>query len=343
MAINDQTVTDESALDALLSWGGHAFAALLPQRKRVIAWVLATTVAGTAVALLVPNEYTSSAIFIAQGSGALSLPAALQGAAASLGLDRATEYSPKFYADLLASRPVLQSAILRKYQVTTANGPHLESYLEIEGLNNQAPETALEQALKHLSSRVGASADVRTNVITLTVRARSPMLARDIAAQLLTALDSLNVGFRQSQSRGSREFYQTRVLQTRTELDSAEAAVRSFLQQNRLITSPALQFDFQRLQREAERKQSVYAIVVQQYEQARLQEARNVPTLTILSPPFQPVKKSYPPRRLIVFLSALIGLLVVWTQIALRESVMRVRHVESGKSEAIQAQVRHVR
>src|SRR5207244_4389804 len=181
------------------------------------------------------------------------------------------------------------------------------------------------------SSRVSASADVRTNVITLAVRARSPMLSRDITSQLLMALDSLNVGFRQSQSRGSREFYQTRVLQTRSELDSAEAVVRNFLQQNRVITSPALQFELKEIQREAERKQSVYTVVVQQYELARLQEARNVPTLTILSPPFPPVKKSYPPRRLIVFLSALTGFLIAWTEITLARSISRFKQVEPGK------------
>ena len=337
---NDARAGYESALDALLSWAGEALAVMFPAKRRVIAWVLATVILGTTASVLIPNEYTSSAMFIAQGSGSLNLPAALQGAAVTLGLERASEYSPKFYADLLISRPVLQSAILHTYQVAAPSGSRLESYLEIEGLDTQGSDLALEKALRRLSSRVSASADVRTGVITLTVRARSPLLSRDIAAQLLVALDSLNVGFRQSQSRGSREFYQARALQTRTELDSAERVVRNFLQQNRVITSPALQFELQRLQREAERKQAVYSIVVQQYEQARLQEARNVPTLTVLSPPVPPVKKSYPPRRLIVFLAGVAGLLLAWGHITLDESVRRFRTVEPAKWEAIQAHLR---
>jgi uncharacterized protein involved in exopolysaccharide biosynthesis len=179
-------------------------------------------------------------------------------------------------------------------------------------------------------------------MITLSVRARWPQLSRDIATQLLVALDSLNVGFRQNQSRESREFYETRVLQTRRELDSAEVEVRNFLQTNRVITSPALQFEMQRLQREADRKQALYSIVVQQYEQARLQEARNVPTLTILSAPFVPVKKSFPPRRLIVVLGALIGLAVAWIQLSLSEGVHRFRKDEPGKWQAIQDELRRV-
>ena len=102
-------------------------------------------------------------------------------------------------------------------------------------------------------------------------------------------------------------------------------------------------FGLQRLQREAERKQTLYAIVVQQYEQARLQEARNVPTLTILSPPFVPVEKSYPPRRLIVFLGALVGLLFAWGQLAVADGLTRLRQEEPAKWEALQEQLQRVR
>src|SRR5712691_700479 len=107
----------ESALNAALSWGGRSFAVLLKARKRVLAYVAICAGMGTVIALVVPNQYTSAASFIAQGSSSLNLPAALQGAAATLGLERGNDYSPKFYADLLTSRPILQSAIAHQYQI----------------------------------------------------------------------------------------------------------------------------------------------------------------------------------------------------------------------------------
>jgi uncharacterized protein involved in exopolysaccharide biosynthesis len=329
----------ESALNAGLNWGGEVFATLLKAKTRVLSYVLVGTGLGLAIALAVHNQYTSSASFIAQGAQSLNLPAALQGAALSLGLERGNDYSPKFYADLLTSRPVLQSAILHGYRVSGEDGERDLNYLAIEGFTNDPPDRALERAIRHLARRVSASADVRTNMITLSVRARWPELSRDIAKQLLTSLDSLNVGFRQNQSRESREFYETRVLQTRRELDSADVEVRNFLQTNRVITSPALQFEMQRLQREADRKQAVYSIVVQQYEQARLQEARNVPTLTILSAPFVPVKKSFPPRRLIVVLGALAGFVAAWLHLSLTQGIHRFRQDEPAKWQAIQEEL----
>ncbi len=318
-------------------------ALLLTAKKRVITLVIAGTAVGIATAIAIPSEYTSSATFFARGSTSLNLPAALQGAAMSLGLERGSDYSPKFYSDLLTSRPVLLSAILHDYQVPTGEGGRPENYLAIQGFTETPRARALESAMKHLAKRVAASADVRTNLITLSVRARSPQLSRDIADQLLKALDSLNVGFRQNQSRESREFYESRVLQSQRELDSAEGAVRNFLQTNRVVTSPALQFELQRLQREAERKNAVYTIVVQQYEQARLQEARNVPTLTVLSTPFVPVKKSFPPRRLIVVLGAIVGLALAWAQLSLTEGVRRVRQEDPAKWDSIQNELRRVR
>lgn len=345
MASPDPTLGPSTpALDSALGWAGGLFAQLVSSRKRLVAYLLSGAVLGTALAFLLPSQYTSKASFITQATPAQNLQGMLQGAVASLGLlDRANDYSPKFYADLLTSRPILLSAIQHPYEVPTSNGSRLETYLEIEGFDDDPPARALERALEHLAKRVSASADARTNLITLSVRARYQRLSRDLARQLLTALDSLNVGFRQSQSRGSREFYATRVAQARAELDSAEGVVRRFLLENRVINSPALDLEGQRLRREAEMKRTLYSTMMQQYEQARLQEARNVPTITVLAEPFVPVKRSFPLRRLFVALGALLGVVVLWAQIRIGQAVRRFREAEPENWEMLERQIRGVR
>ena len=47
--------------------------------------------------------------------------------------------------------------------------------------------------------------------------------------------------------------------------------------------------------------------------------------------PAGPVKKSFPPRRLIVVLGALAGLIVAWIQLSLSEGVYRFRQEEPAK------------
>jgi uncharacterized protein involved in exopolysaccharide biosynthesis len=320
MTVGAQAQPSESAFDAVYQSLIQTLRSLEQHKSIAVALILGGGVVGAGIALLTPNQYTSSATFIAQGSQTLSLPSVLQGAVASLGLERGSDYSPKFYADLLTSRPILQSAILHQYTISDGSGIRHANYLNIEGFDRLPPDRGLERAVRHLANRVGAGADVRTNMITLSVRARTPELSRDIVRQLLDALDSLNIGFRQFQSRESRTFFQDRADEARRELDSAEAVVRDFLQRNRVAGSPALQFEQQRLQREAELKQVLYATVMQQYEQARLQEARNVPTLTVLAEPSLPVVKSYPPRRLFVAIGMMVGALILWLRLKIAES-----------------------
>jgi uncharacterized protein involved in exopolysaccharide biosynthesis len=56
-------------------------------------------------------------------------------------------------------------------------------------------------------------------------------------------------------------------------------------------------------------KAAVYQTVMQQYEQSKIQEARDVPILTVLSPPVVPATKSGPSKKGIVMVGAVLGFL----------------------------------
>src|SRR6185437_10500455 len=178
----------------------------------------------------------------------------------------------------------------------------------------------IDLELQALGKRVSAHADVRTNIISLYVTARMPTLSRDIASNILGALNALNVRFRQEQSRELALFYESRVATAQAALDSAETALRVFSERNRAIqNSPLLTMEETRLTRLADAKRTLYTSVAQQYEETRAQEARDVPVLTILSAPTVPVKKSAPPRRLIVVLGIVAAILLLALETRLRE------------------------
>ncbi|MEP7327324.1 MAG: hypothetical protein ABI836_15340, partial [Gemmatimonadota bacterium] len=171
---------------------------------------------------------------------------------------------------------------------------------------------------------VSARADVRTNIITVRATARSPLLSRDILQRLLLALDSMNVSFRQQQSRDLRVFFETRVQDAQNELNQAENDRRHFLERNRITQgSPMLELEDQRLSRQVDIKGSVYQTVMQQYEQSRIQEARNVPVLTVLSPPMVPAMKSGPSKKGIVMLGAVLGFLAWIGVVVSRQLLVR--------------------
>jgi len=270
--------------------------------------VIGAVIAG-AISFTIPKRYTSEAQFIARGSGSTLLPSALQGLAASVGLDRGTDFSPKFYTDLLTSRPILLSVVHDSFQVS--QGQPRQSFFEIVGIQpGKNPARAEEVALAKLRRAVAARADVRSNIVTVRATAHSPLVSRDVLQRLLLALDSMNVGFRQQQSRDLRVFFETRAQEAQNELDQAENEHRRFLERNRMIQgSPMLELEDQRLSRQVDIKAAVYQTVMQQYEQSKIQEARNVPILTVLAPPMVPASKSGPSKKGIVLLGAVLGFL----------------------------------
>jgi uncharacterized protein involved in exopolysaccharide biosynthesis len=102
---------------------------------------------------------------------------------------------------------------------------------------------------------------------------------------MLTRLDEFSSQRRQEHASSEREFNESQVAESRTELHAAEARLQSFLQENRAyLNSPALVFEHDRLQRDVDFRQALYTAVAQAYEQARLEEARNTPTVNVVEP-----------------------------------------------------------
>jgi len=60
---------------------------------------------------------------------------------------------------------------------------------------------------------------------------------------------------------------------------------------------------------------TVFELLTQQYETAKVQEAKEIPSVKVLDPAIVPTKKSFPPRTLLMFLGTLLGLVVAMTWI----------------------------
>jgi len=151
----------------LLSWLSSVITAVAGTGRRGIVYGVLGGALGVALALALPSQYTSSASFIAQGASTSLLPSALQGLAASVGIGSAKDYSPQFYADLVTSDPVLTAAINRPYVLPGVDGK--QTYLEVEGFAGKNPARATDAGLRHLRRKVAARADVRTNIISVSV------------------------------------------------------------------------------------------------------------------------------------------------------------------------------
>lgn len=106
---------------------------------------------------------------------------------------------------------------------------------------------------------------------------------------------------------------------------AAEGTVASLYPSIRQL--PILGVTYADLYRESKIQETVYELLTQQYELAKVQEAKEIPTVKVLDPAIVPTKKSFPPRSLIVALGTTLGVMLAVTWLV---SKTRWDAVEAG-------------
>lgn len=250
--------------------------------------VLAGVLSGWA--LIQPRTYTSIASFMPQsaersGGGVSSL-------AAQFGLvvgSTDSRGSPRFYAELITSPEILRTLASGTY-------PHgeegtqspLTAVMEAKG---DSPEEQVDWVMQRLERMIEVSVVRETGIVRVGVSHTDRVLAQALAQRVLTEVNEFNLLRQQTQAGQEREFVAGRVANLRAELIRAEEALKLFLQQNREFrNSPELLFEYDRLQREVDMRQQVVTALIQSLEQARIDEVRNTPLITVIDQPVEPVR-----------------------------------------------------
>lgn len=71
---------------------------------------------------------------------------------------------------------------------------------------------------------------------------------------------------------------------------------------------PLLGVTYSDLYRQTKIQEAVYETLTKQYELAKVQEAKEIPTVKVLDPPSYPESRAFPPRRLLVLTGLLLGM-----------------------------------
>lgn len=268
------------------------FNSLLRERRMVLLLPFALAVLVVAIGLLLPRSYTASASFAPQTSG--SGLSRLTGLAAQFGIAVPTDdpaNSPEFYADLLRSAQLLRVMVDSTYQFSEGAASVQANLVEVYEISEATPERSREKAVKRLGQHLRVSTDPKTGVVTLGFDAPSPDLAEQLVRHALDLVNTFNLRTRQSQAAAERQFVEARVDEAQRDLREAENRLQGFLTANRTYAnSPQLQFQHDRLSREVQLRQDVYSKLVQAFEQARIDEVRNTPVITVVEAPIRPVK-----------------------------------------------------
>jgi uncharacterized protein involved in exopolysaccharide biosynthesis len=311
-------------------------AIVLLRSRRLIAWsVFLSVVVLVGHALWKPRTFTSDSEFMPQAGKPQS---ALSGLAAQFEISLPTTdagRSSAFFLELLRSREILGPVAESRFDYLY-NGRHIAGPLT-ELLHIRAPDslTRRQQGIDALLSTTDARLSAKTGVIHLAVVALDPELARLVNERILAELNRFNLSSRQSQAASERRFTEQRLADARRELRDAEDRAQGFLQRNREYrSSPTLSFEYNRLTRDVEHTQQIYTAVAQAFEQARVEEVRDTPVITIVERPEAP---SQPDRRRLLRLGfiALLGGLGVGIILAFIRNMVRATEGPAARSELV--------
>jgi uncharacterized protein involved in exopolysaccharide biosynthesis len=278
--------------------------AVLRRRRIVIGLpiVLATIVCS--VTLLRSRTWTASASFSPSESQAAQM-GQLAGIAAQFGFSipiAASGESPEFYVGLLRSGEIRRSAVRSTYRLVDETQPDTTwitgNLVELFEIRGRSEAGRLDGAVEQLGRRMSVGTTPETGVVRLSVQTRWPELSVQVAGRLLELVNEFNLQTRQSQANAEREFVAQRLVEARSDLAVAEETLQGFLQSNRRIeNSPQLGFERDRLQRVVTLRQEVVISLAQALEQAKIEEVRNTPVITIVEQPYPPAK---PDRRRLI-------------------------------------------
>ena len=282
------------------------------RRRGIVAILLGAGILGLVAALFWPPKYRVVSTFIPEQTTASSrLSAGLGGIAGQLGLSVTSDplQSGRFYAEILLSRRVVEQVLRGRYltdrrEHVAADSVSLLDILQIQGDDSLE---RLRKGVDRLRAAVTVDADIRTNIVTITVMASNPTLAAAIANRFVNTVNEFNTLARQSQAGRRRRFIEQQSDSAERELRTAEDRLKSFYLQNRSwAESPELEYRRGQLQRQVEIAQDLYLALRRNLESARIDEVNDVPLVSVIDVAV-PSRERRPSRRLIVFASLLLG------------------------------------
>lgn len=211
-----QQSTDEiSVLDLLTVIGEKRHIVL---RTTVIALVI-----GTLIAFLLPKKYTAEVMLLPpqQGSSISSLLASQLGGLASMaslaGHDLGLKNPNDMYVALFKSRPV-EDAMIQKY-----------------GLKSEYHEKLLSKARKAFEKHSDVDGSQKDGMIHISVTDRNPQRAAELANGYVEQYKLLSANLAITEAGQRRLFFQQQLDDTRTKLENAEDALKSYEDKNGVI------------------------------------------------------------------------------------------------------------
>ena len=220
--------------------------------------------------------------------------------------------SPSFIPKLLESRTFAESIFSKNFFL-----PSLQKELSLlEILSSENSEDLMEKnesiskAISTLNDMIRFEKDPSSAFSIISISTSDPQFSRDLAEVVVNELDKLNRYFKSQTNSEKIKFINQRIYGVTRDLQQSEQRLKSFKEQNRQVTSPALQLEQDRLDREVEIQKEIFLTLKQQLELAKIEEVQEGSIIQILDKPEIPIGPSNKNLTLTLLLSTISGTLI---------------------------------
>lgn len=293
------------------------FLSVITKHRKFISWfVVGATVLMTIVALLLPKWYKATAIvfpapqadLLAGTGGVASLFQSLTSGRGLLSFTGAQE--AERYAAILESETALMD-VINKFQLT-----------EVYEITRYPREKTTKELLSNMNIVFGDGGELEINVFD-----KDPIRAMMMGNYFVDVLNRINADLSAQNARATRAFIEERYTKLLQDIHSAEEALKEFQEKYGVYSLPVAELGvgYLRLYREVEIQSKLLEFILPLYEQAKVEEKRQTPSVTVLSYASMPERKAKPKVSLYALVTLVAATLISFLAVFSWEAVVRLR------------------
>ncbi len=252
-----------------------------------------------------------------------------QGLAKSFGLGGVASAPTYNIPDIIKSRRLKKNIVLRNWKTKMyPDGSNLVKYWELDkpsffspmkfvrnflpsgGFSSSKLDKETYEAILELDGLISVKEEI-SGLISVTVLMEDPKLASDIANYIAEYVKSFISVEQKREASRNKVFVEQQMEDAKGQLEISEDSLTEFRKNHPLrLDTPSIEMMRERLQSSVEENRAVYITLRQQFEIAKIDEAKERLLINILDTAEPAVKKAKPKRTLIVILSFFFGILL---------------------------------
>ncbi len=307
------------------------------QKKKIAIWCVIGAVIGLVVAFSIPREYTTDVKLAPELGNNQKVGGSLGAMAAMVGIGGAAQggsdaVNPTLYPDVVSSVPFLVGLFdvpveelkgekpipLKEYMEDDIRSPWwsvimglpfkliglLTSSDEEEDLNKPTDTFQLTKSedliVKALQTRINASVDTKTSVITISVMMQDPLISATLADTVVNRLQEYITDYRTNKARQDLKYAELLNDEAKENYYKAQQKYADYLDRNNGLILHSAQTTRERLQNEATLAFNLYNQTAQQLQMAKAKVQENTPVYATVTPATVPIKPTSPRKPLIL-------------------------------------------